>query len=286
MFSKKTIGIFFIFLLSCYATAYCQNSTEKEIERLKAQMSSDPPVQKVSTMLSLCYNYFSISADSALGYATKALNLSKQLKNDTLMGRAYLNIGHAYLVTGKDSLTILYLTKSADMFKKHADSAHLASAVLDIAQYYSLKGDYENSLKYNWITLNIYRKLNKPQFYENSLLAIYEIGNLYRIKKDFKEALQYYQYALKLADAHNDNGSRVSIIDISIGNIYLDWKQYRNAIEYYDKAYNISKDLGDKDDIGYTLNSIGNAFLELKSYDTSYYYCTKAANFSLKLMIW
>ena len=54
---------------------------------------------------------------------------------------------------------------------------------------------------------------------------------------------------------------RVSIIDISIGDIYLNWKQYRNAIEYYDKAYNISKDLGDKDDIAYSLNSIGNAFL-------------------------
>jgi adenylate cyclase len=274
---KKTLYFPVLFLLIFSMPALCQNNSDKEIKKLKSELKSSLPGQKVNAMFSLCYEYFTISADSALNYATKALEISKELKNDTLIGRSYLNMGHSFMMQGKDSLTYYYLTKSADIFIKLSDSSHLANTLLDLGQYYYFKGDYENSLKYYTITLGIYRKLNKEEYYENAMLVLYDIGSIYYVKKNYTEAMKYLHYALKLADARKDNGSRVSIINMSIGDIYSDWKLYKNALEYYRKAYDINQTLGDKDYIGYSLLYMCNVYFELKSFDTSYYYITKAA---------
>lgn len=276
MIIRKSVILLFLLFLLHYTKVISQTSLETNIANLKIQLNKEKPVQKVSTMIKLCYDYFTISVDSSLQYGFRALKIARALKNDTLIGRAYLNIGHAYFMLGKDSLAFRYLNSSADICRKHGDTSHLANTILDLGQYYLFKGDYTNSLKSFFQALYIYKALNKSEFYENAMMSLYEIGEVYTLTKKYTEALKYLHYSLKLADARNDTSSRVSVVDMSVGDIYFDWKQYQKALEYYKKACTIDKNIGDKNYMAYSLVCIGNVYFEMNSIDTAYYYNCKA----------
>lgn len=255
---------------------FSQNSPDEDIAKLKLKLMTVKNEEKVRTLLSLCYQYFPISSDSACNYARQALILSEKLKNDTLIGRSYLNMGNSYLVAGKDSLTFYAYSKAAEIFRKNSDTANLANVITALGQYYYYKADYENSLKAYFMALNIYRKLNDPKSYGNIILVLNGISFIYFERKDYKTSLFYMHKALAISDALNDNGLTAAGIYSGIASVYSDWKQNDKALEYYMKVYEISNRTGNSSMLAYSMNDIGRIYFDMGHIDTAYYYFIKA----------
>jgi adenylate cyclase len=274
---RKIFCVILILLVFQQIPVEGQNNPNSEIKRLKLILSSLHRKEKAKTLLNICYQYCSLSNDSAFHYANEALILSKQLRDDSLTGRSYIFLGQTYMIYGKDSLSLNAFTKSAEIFKRINDSADLARSLTALGQYYYTKSNLNYSYKAYYAALGIYSKLNKPESYNNVILALNGISYIYFDRKDYKKALFYLHRGLAIADKLNDNGYTVAMLYSSIGNVYFDWKQNGKALEYYRKAYEINLRNNNSSMIAYSLNDIGRIYYIEGHLDTAYFYITKAA---------
>jgi adenylate cyclase len=274
---KKNFLVLLILLVFQQIPVAGQNNPNVEIMQLKSKLYSLQGKEKAKTLLNICYQYCSLSTDSAFHYANEALMLSKQLRDDSLTGRSYIFLGQTYMIYGKDSLSLNAFTKSVEIFKRINDSADLARSLTALGQYYYLKGNLDNSYKAYYAALGIYSKLNKPDSYDNVINALNGISYIYFDRKDYKNALFYLHRALAIADKMNDNGYTVAMQYSGIGNVYSDWKQNEKALEYYRKAYEINLRNNNSSMIAYSLNDIGRMYFIEGHLDTAYFYITKAA---------
>jgi adenylate cyclase len=253
-----------------------QNNTASDIEVLKKKLSSVQGREKANILLDISYQIQAFSNDSAIRYAEWALKLSKKLNNDTLIGRSYLYIGQTSMIAGKNSLCFSAFTNAALIFKKINDSAKIANIMTAFGQYYYYLGDYENSYKAYQAALIIYGKLNDPKSFENVILALDGISFIYYDRKDYKNSLFYKHRALKIAEAMDDNGSKVAMLYSGIAAVYADWNQNKKALEYYHKAIEISKSTGNKSMLAYSMNNIGITYRHLGYLDTAFFYEIRA----------
>ena len=256
--------------------SFGQNNPRNEIGNLKQQLNSTKDAEKVRVMLSLWYDYFSISNDTSLLYAQDALKLSLKLKNDTLIGRSYYNLGTSFMASGDDKKAKTAIINAVAIFQKDKDSVHLANAYCTIAQYYTTQSDNTHSLDFYYKALVIYFKLNKVESYDNAILVLNAISSIYLDKKDYKNALAFLNYALKFVEGKKENDYLLSSLYSSIANVYLDWTHYQKALEYFTKAYQIDKTIENPSYLAYTMDDLGTTYYYMKKPDSAYYFFYQA----------
>ena len=94
---KKISFCFILFILSfqCMSQSFQIDSIKKVISAQKDNR------QKVNSFLSLSKEFFSISPQEAINYATTAKDLAQKIDFKSGLAYAYKNIGIAYYVLGK-----------------------------------------------------------------------------------------------------------------------------------------------------------------------------------------
>jgi hypothetical protein len=102
----------------------------------------------------------------------------------------------------------------------------------------------DKSLEYFKLAENLYEKLGGIDKFVNVYSRLTSLGQLYRVKKEYKAALKYYNEALQYIENTRENDEYVAPEDIvnvynSIGNIYRDKEDYQKAILYYTKGINL-----------------------------------------------
>ena len=86
--------------------------------------------------------------DSACYYSKKALRMSLEIKDDTLISNAYNNIGLDCKLLGKYDKAHDYLKKSLDYSEKSNDSAGISSSLNNLGILFYDKGKYNEALEY------------------------------------------------------------------------------------------------------------------------------------------
>lgn len=87
------------------------------------------------------------------------------------------------------------------------------------------------------------------EWYLQAFNATLNIGTNYYMMLDYGEALKYYLQAYDLA-IQQLGPKQKKIIYNNIGVLYIEEKDVLKAEEYFLKAYNISKEMGEKEEIG------------------------------------
>lgn len=96
-----------------------------------------------------------------------------------------------------------------------------------IAYYYFLDNKLSTSIKY-------YKQVWELEPY--SLLANYNLANSYHSKKDFKNAIKYYNFALKIDNEHLDSLNNLGVI------YYKKYKKYKTAEKYFRLVLSLKDD--------------------------------------------
>jgi len=89
--------------------------------------------------------------------------------------------------------------------------------------------------------------------------ALDNIGYIYKLQGQLKQALQYFQRALTLAEQTGNTDNIPSILN-SIGSIYQDWNQQKQALQYFQRALILAEQVNNLSEIILTLNNIGKAY--------------------------
>ena len=89
-----------------------------------------------------------------------------------------------------------------------------------------------------------------------------EIGTIHYLLSEFREAIEYYEQALKISreiGGRSGEGSGLRILGLA----YARLGETRKAIEFYEQALKISREIGDRSGEGTALGNLGNAYADL-----------------------
>ena len=89
-----------------------------------------------------------------------------------------------------------------------------------------------------------------------------EIGTIHYLLSEFREAIEYYEQALKISreiGGRSGEGSGLRILGLA----YARLGETRKAIEFYEQALKISREIGDRSGEGTALGNLGNAYARL-----------------------
>lgn len=169
----------------------------------------------------------------AINYYEKALNLALKVKNDTLVGAIYNNLGGIY------SYNEIDMNKGLEFYKKSLYHSVLANnkeeflyTKLNIAtNLINLKRYQEGFILLKKIENEIKSlKNNETSLYYSMLIATYY--NEY--KNDFGIAQQYYNEAISYASKIDLAIIKLNIINLygEMSKFYLKFSDYKNAFKY------------------------------------------------------
>ncbi len=160
------------------------------------------------------YYYHVNQNDSAYYHFYQAEKLFFKLKKNKLIGKSYIKKAQTqikekdYLGGEKSAVTALnYIRIEGDKVLEYDAYNILGLSCLEIK-------DFEKSLDYFNKMLKIANEVNIEEYYQTKALALLNIGKVYQQKDNHREALDYFEKAIKEPNLYNESTSLYgSILD-------------------------------------------------------------------------
>ncbi|MGC9080042.1 MAG: tetratricopeptide repeat protein, partial [Nanopusillaceae archaeon] len=187
---------------------------------------------------------------NAILYESKSLKLAKRFGDVEFERNAFINMGVISQNEGNNY-------KALEYYKKALELGNIESGVLynNIALIYLSVGNYKKAIEYFKKAINV---AEENGHFLKSGEWILNLGNAYRIAKDYKNGKFYLEKGLeRVKKAGNKRWEALGYT--YFGLYYKDTDNKALAKEYLTKAYNIFKAIGDSGDalkMIYLLSSI------------------------------
>ena len=95
--------------------------------------------------------------------------------------------------------------------------------------------------------------------------AYRSLGNIYFLQGDFRKAIEYHEYHLKIAKEIGDWAGEGGTYG-NLGNAYFLLGDIRKAIEYHENHLKIAIEIGDRNGEGRAYGNLGNSYLSLSHF--------------------
>ncbi|MFH1322033.1 MAG: tetratricopeptide repeat protein [Bacteroidota bacterium] len=200
----------------------------------------------------------------ALTSANASAGNQDQNKNDSLLnelkiatedaGKVNLfNIIAWELRHSNPDTSIILSNQALELAQKKQWQKGIAESYHNLGVFNRQKGNYSQSLEYNFKSLEILKKLNDKKAVSASLG---NIGNVYKDQCDYPAALKHFFEALEIGKELGDKACMAADLG-NIGIVYWNQGDYPAALKHYFEALEIGKELGDKNGVAVQLCNIG-----------------------------
>jgi class 3 adenylate cyclase/tetratricopeptide (TPR) repeat protein len=272
---------------------------------------------RVNELLQQGKKYFTDSPSKAIALATEARILAAKANFKQGEAYAFKNIGITYYYQGRYLEALDSYTQSLSLFKEAGDNVGIANMHNNIGVIYYDQGDdvkalenYLESLKYAELSGDKLRTLsalnniggvynqksitiNKALEYYLKALPICEelgkqdelgaicvnIGSIYFDKKDDKQAMLYFNKALK---AYGNSEGSLNAYN-GMGKLYAREANFDLALANHNKALTLAEKLGAKISIVQSLRGMGELYEKKGDYATAIEYYKRAEAPALEL---
>ncbi len=236
MIIKFRFILLFIFCLSIN-----QYSQQAVADSLEEQLNSLSGEEKVDTYGQLSDIYQYINTKKAFEFASKGVELAKQINYPKGMASCYGSIGYSYINLDNDK-AIEFTQKALKVRQRIEDKAGIATSLNVLGVIYYYQGDYLTSIENHFKAMKMREEVGD----ENKMATSYNnISLVYLALEDYDTALEYLNKALVIrTKKHNNKGS--AIIKGNIGDIYSRMGKYDKAISYLNDALLTNKKTGNK----------------------------------------
>ena len=195
----------------------------------------------VQILNEISWEYRNSNADSALYYATKALDISILIKNQKEIASSYNSIAASYEATGELDSAEIYHQRSLSIKKKINDTIGIADSYNNLGIIFDTRGNYSKALENYFIALEIYENYSKD--ISKIPMVLVNIGIVYKKQKEYKKVLNYYQEALEIYKKNNNKVGQV-ITTGNIGSVLLNLGDYTSSIKHSLEAKQMYAELG------------------------------------------
>lgn len=251
---------------------FCQNT-----DSLEAVLDTVAGNQKVKTLNELFRAHLHADPVKAVGYSREALTLAREINDRKGMAASYNNLGVAYRNQGALDKALEYYMTSMDIYDSLQNTEGMATTKNNIATIYAMKKDYGQAMQYLQESNALFQEIGDPfrlvgsmnnlgnlyndihlydkalKFYTDAYAMsekngakfadpLTNTGNVYFNQGNYQMAIGFYEKALEIERAHNNQLGVLNIVT-NIGITYAKAKQPKPAQKYLDEALRLTEDL-------------------------------------------
>ena len=252
---------------------FAQN--QKQIDSLKQIITlAKQDTNKVITLLELGDQYEHNKPDSALVFYHRALDISKEIKSQTLIAKCSRYLGIIYYYQGFYTKAIAYHIKSLNTYKKIGDKKGISGSYNNIGLVYEYQGAYTKAISYYLKSLKISEEIGDKKVIQS---AYNNIGGIHYNQGSYDEALSYFFKSLKIS---KEIGIKKGVADSynNIGSIYRQQGFEDKSLQYHLKSLKIKEEIGDKRGLFSSYQNLGVSYYTKGSYDKTLSYYLKSLN--------
>ena len=209
------------------------------------------------------------SADEALVWLNKALELARQTDNSTGICDALKELSNRSWRLGKHDVALQYAQQSLDLARQIKDRKREALGLFFLASIHAERGRYPESHKFFESALAISRETNDTRRIGSTLL---NWGTTYYYEGDYATAEKYISESLAFYREIGDKRT-IAISLNNLGNIFYMKPDYQAAEKYYFDSLALGRETDDRYIKTISLASLGiTAFQQGKYEDADAYY--------------
>lgn len=296
---KTKIAVFILsVLISITLTA--NENLDKKIAEMERRLTSLAGKEKIDILLSLAGKTYTNAPQKCLGYCNQILDLTGPLDYPRARAKAFLYLNYASVVLGTREKTLEYCKQALALSEALNDKDGIRIALKAIASYY-LAMDYPNiALDYYLKALAVYKEMEPGK---ESFKPYIDIGHTYFKVENYEKALEYYSNALDIINKNKQNPMvpllYIGLCNHRMGNyekalecllrslklfektrykfyigalrtntarVYIDMNEPVQALKYLTQAKQILEEIGDKNEMFFTLFYMGDAYSKMNDF--------------------
>jgi signal transduction histidine kinase/DNA-binding response OmpR family regulator/tetratricopeptide (TPR) repeat protein len=209
---------------------------------------------------------------AALQHLRHAFELAQEEDNSFLITSGYLRFARYYLIANNPRKSIEYSNHALAMAEKNTLKKQLAEAYFRLGAAYKALGVYQNSVSHFLKALRIQEELNDRR----EIAKIYSsIGTVYQRTRDFDDALDYFNRSMKISESYHDDRGVLNNI-LNIGVIHQKKKNYEDALLHYNRALPLARTLNDASGEAILTGNIGSTLIDSGKPEEGLEYLNKA----------
>lgn len=178
-------------------------------------------------------------SEKGLQHILNALQNAEEEKKFKELCRTYILTAFVYRSLEQFEKAEEYFVKAEKTSRKQNDKEILNTALHEIGNLYTNKGDIAEALKYHKEALTIRESINDPSAL---VFSYHDIGLDYKLLDSLDRALEYMYKAESLAQKLNEKWILFNIYS-NLGSIYSLQNNNLQGLKYYDKAKVLAADL-------------------------------------------
>ena len=247
-----------------FQVAKAQNLQEV-ITNLKAELTKNPDDKKrASIYADLTWYYASVSVDSALQYGKKAIAVTENVKDSTLLSQIYSDLGAVHFRNNDFKNSEKNYLKSYQIRKQQNNVAGIAKLNNNLASVYQSTYQYKKAMKMYLEALHFFEsKADHKNIYTTKA----NIGLLFVDLKDNNNAIKYLTEAIAFFEKQTQTvefDNKLCENYLNLGKAFQLKKDYANAEIYYNKSAAICNKVGNKQGYAFSNRNLGNLNTLLK----------------------
>jgi tetratricopeptide (TPR) repeat protein len=195
----------------------------------------------------------------------------------TLEAIIYGNMGISYKAIGDNSKALAYYDSSLRLLnskkvKDAQDSLEIAGLHLNLSEIYLVTGQPDKAMDQYMMVLTSGAATRNKKLMIWSLIGI---GKTYKMKKDYKNAIERYQEALRVSIPINRFEDEVKIYG-ELANTYMETWDLKRASDYADSSLSLAETQHYIEQLSKCNATLGNIYQRQNKYDVAITYLQKA----------
>ncbi|HEX8143520.1 MAG TPA: tetratricopeptide repeat protein [Pyrinomonadaceae bacterium] len=220
--------------------------------------------QQIRAILQLSsVSYTAGNTAQAKEYARQAVELAQSKGMENLIARGLVDLGYVYLMNGDYAEAESYFKQALYFAQRFKGRRNEARAQFSLASLLVQQGKPDEALHYISPALQFYQAGGYRQEASISLLLL---GRAYRLKGEYKAALDAFEQQLKLAEQLGDP-AQIASSHSEIGRVLMAQSLYTEALKHLDASYATLRSTGERIKLGYNLLDRASLFSQLGKYD-------------------
>lgn len=290
--NKSFYALLLLFGWPIFALTQNPNDFAAEIDSLSKLINKENnDTLLVHHYMHLSTAYFNIrNLDSCLAVAQRGYHLAQNgfstarieaKKKSFRQSQALLCVylGNIYSNTNQRDSVEFYYHESIRLYEELGDEIGKTTALGSIAQYYSVIGLTDESIKLLNEVAEIQLSLNDQEGLGTTLMRM---GYFYRKRGNTQEAVKYLEKSVKIIELQGASESLILAYN-ETGLAYEQAANYSAALDYFYKALNTTQQMDYKRGMGMSLNNIGMFYSHQGDYEKSLEFLEEGLAINLEL---